>query len=47
MARINLPPYAGAAYAEALNQVIQRSHALYGGYTPRDMSLPEPLEVVP
>ncbi|MBD2259764.1 hypothetical protein [Pseudanabaena sp. FACHB-2040] len=47
MTRINLPPYAGAAYAEALNQVIQRSHALYGGYTLRDMSLPEPLEVVP
>ncbi|MBD0334289.1 MAG: hypothetical protein ICV62_02270 [Cyanobacteria bacterium Co-bin13] len=46
MARIALPPYGGAAHAAALNQVIQRSYALYGGYTPKDMALPEPLEVV-
>jgi hypothetical protein len=40
MSRIAIPPYPGPAYAEALNQVIRRSHALYSGYTPREMALP-------
>ncbi len=44
MTRIALPRYGGAVHAAALNQVIQRSHGLYGGYTPPDMTLPEPLQ---
>ncbi len=43
MARIALPRTANQPYVDALNQVVRRTHALYGGYTPRDMTLPPPL----
>ncbi len=44
MTRIALPREPGPAYADALNQAIRRSHALYGGYMPSDMTLPTPLQ---
>jgi hypothetical protein len=47
MTRIALPREPGPDYAAALNQVIGRSHALYGGYLPPDMILPAPLQRLP
>ncbi len=44
LTRIALPREPGPAYAAALNQVIRRSHASYGGYAPPDMLLPAPLQ---
>jgi hypothetical protein len=44
MTRIALPREPGPNYAAAVNQVIGRSQALYGGYLPPDMILPEPLQ---
>ena len=43
MTRIALPREPEQAYVDALNQVIRRTHALYGGYTTQPMTLPEPL----
>ncbi|NJL46901.1 MAG: hypothetical protein HC929_04580 [Leptolyngbyaceae cyanobacterium SM2_5_2] len=44
MTRIALPREPGPEYAIALNRVIGRSQALYGGYLSPDMTLPEPLQ---
>ncbi|MDB9525945.1 hypothetical protein PN498_08105 [Oscillatoria sp. CS-180] len=46
MTRIALPREPDPAYVEALNQVIHRTHALYGGYTARVTSLPAPLQTL-
>jgi len=46
MARILLPNPASESDAEALNQVIAKSHAIYGGFTPRELSLPGPLQAI-
>lgn len=43
MTRIALPREPEPAYVEALNQVIRKTHALYGGYTANPMTLPAPL----
>jgi hypothetical protein len=47
LTRIALPREPGESYAAALNQVIGRSHALYGGYLPPNMMLPAPLQRLP
>lgn len=44
LTRIALPREPDQAYVDALNQVIRKTHALYGGYTSRPMVLPEPLQ---
>lgn len=46
MTRIALPREPDTAYVEALNRVILRTHALYGGYTPQPMTLPAPLQAL-
>jgi len=46
MTRIALPRETDQVYVDALNQVIRRTHALYGGYTVRPMTLPEPLQAL-
>ncbi|MGD1943432.1 MAG: hypothetical protein ACFB0G_19220 [Leptolyngbyaceae cyanobacterium] len=46
MARIALPQEPSQADIDALNQVIRQTHALYGGYTAKVMSLPEPLQTL-
>ena len=46
MARIALPQEPSQADIEALNQVIRQTHALYGGYTAKVMSLPHPLQAL-
>lgn len=47
LTRIALPREPGESYAAALNQVIGRSHALYGGYLSPNMMLPAPLQRLP
>ncbi|MFQ4138810.1 hypothetical protein PGN35_021095 [Nodosilinea sp. PGN35] len=47
LTRIALPREPGESYTAALNQVIGRSHALYGGYLPPNMLLPAPLQRLP
>ena len=44
LTRIALPREPNQAYVDALNQVIHRTHALYGGYTVEPMVLPAPLQ---
>ena len=44
MTRIAVPREPDPATVRALNQVVRRTHALYGGYTPHVMTLPEPLQ---
>ena len=44
MTRIAVPRDANAATVKALNQVLLTTHALYGGYTPPDLTLPAPLQ---
>jgi hypothetical protein len=46
MTRIALPREPNQAYVNALNQVIRRTHALYGGYTANPMTLPAPLQAL-
>ena len=46
MTRIALPREPDQDYVNALNQVIRRTHALYGGYTANPMVLPEPLQAL-
>lgn len=44
MAHVALPPMAGSAEAAALNRLIAQTQAIYGGYTPPQIVLPEPLQ---
>ena len=46
MARIALPKETDQAYVDALNEVVRRSHALQGGYTPKYIVLPAPLKTL-
>ena len=46
MARIILPEKADPIFVGALNDLVKRSHSLYGGHTPKNMTLPEPLQSV-
>lgn len=44
MTRVALPPVAGPVEAGALNRLITQTQATYGGYTPPQLGLPEPLQ---